>query len=213
MYWKLTVVFYLEVRECTQVFIYIYIYIYIYMFYVLWISVVRSPCVQILCAALYIFIMPCFVHWGSIYGSLQLAYNFVEYLSPLVFVCVLRPFNSEVIRDCTPNYCPLRRMWSLVNAPFPLGIELWAVAWQSFKLPLCHASSTHLLCDLWCRLASTMQVKTMTYILIFEWAYCTICCLYEDLFIICLGTGIVNVIFTDVIWVMIYFDIGTYLRQ
>ena len=42
----------------------------------------------------------------------------------------------------TPIYCPLRRTWSLVNGPFPSGIEPRAIAWQCITLPLRHASST-----------------------------------------------------------------------
>ena len=52
-----------------------------------------------------------------------------------LFVCVLRPINSEVI------YCPLRRTRRSVNTPFQPGIEPRAVAWWSITLPLRHASS------------------------------------------------------------------------
>ena len=46
-----------------------------------------------------------------------------------LFVCVLRPIDSEVIfRDGTPIYCHLRRTRSSVNTPFQPGIEPRAVA-------------------------------------------------------------------------------------
>ena len=51
------------------------------------------------------------------------------------------PSTARSFRDGTPIYCPLRRTWSSVFTPFPLGIEPQAVAWQSIIPPLRHASS------------------------------------------------------------------------
>ena len=62
----------------------------------------------------------------------------------LLFVCLFVfyvPSTARSFRDGTPIYCPLRRMQSSVNTPFPLGIEPRAIAWQSISLPLRHASS------------------------------------------------------------------------
>ena len=55
------------------------------------------------------------------------------------------PSTSRSFRDCTPIYCPLGRAWSLMNKPFPLGIEPRVIAWQYITLPLCQVSSTHTL--------------------------------------------------------------------
>ena len=52
------------------------------------------------------------------------------------------PLTTRSFRDGTPIYCRLRRTWSSVFTPFPLGIEPQAVAWQSITQPLHHASST-----------------------------------------------------------------------
>ena len=38
------------------------------------------------------------------------------------------PSTARSFRDGTPIYCPLRRTWSSINAPFPSGIEPQAVA-------------------------------------------------------------------------------------
>ena len=46
------------------------------------------------------------------------------------------PSTARSFRDGTPIYCPLRRTWSSINAPFRPGFEPWAVAWQSITLPL-----------------------------------------------------------------------------
>ena len=52
------------------------------------------------------------------------------------------PTTARSFRDGTRIYCPLRRTWSLINTPFPPGIEPRAIAWQSITLPLRHVSST-----------------------------------------------------------------------
>ena len=59
----------------------------------------------------------------------------------LVVVVFNVPSTARSYRDGTPIYCPLRRKWSSINAPFRPGIEPRAVAWQSITLPLRYASS------------------------------------------------------------------------
>ena len=68
----------------------------------------------------------------SPYGPIYVGYLFVFNV----------PSTVRSFRDRIPIYCPLRRTWSSVNTPFPLGIKPRAVAWQSITLPLRHASST-----------------------------------------------------------------------
>ena len=66
--------------------------------------------------------------------------------SCLIFLFVFYvPSTVRSFRDGSPIYCPLRRTWSSVNTLFPSGIEPRAVAWQSIKLLLRHASSTFFL--------------------------------------------------------------------
>ena len=59
------------------------------------------------------------------------------------------PSTARSFRDGTTIYCPLRRTWSLVNTPYPSGIEPRAIAWQSITLPLPHARSTRILDSSW----------------------------------------------------------------
>ena len=44
------------------------------------------------------------------------------------------PSTARSFRDGSPIYCPLRRTISSINTPFQLGIEPWAVAWQSIRI-------------------------------------------------------------------------------
>ena len=70
------------------------------------------------------------------------------FLCNYMFVCLFVfyvPSTARSFRDGTPIYCPLRRMWSSVNAPFLPGIEPRAVAWQSITLLLRHASCNYML--------------------------------------------------------------------
>ena len=67
--------------------------------------------------------------WTSIVASLMMIL-----VGCLVVFYV--PSTARSFRDSTAIYCPLQSTWSSVFTPFPPGIEPWAVAWQSFTLPL-----------------------------------------------------------------------------
>ena len=68
-------------------------------------------------------------------------YVYLQCITICLFVFYI-PSIARSFGDGIPIYCPLRRTWSSVNTPFPLGIEPGVIAWQSITLPLRHASST-----------------------------------------------------------------------
>ena len=78
-------------------------------------------------------------HLGWISENTQTCISYCTAISWLVVFNL--PSTARSLRDGIPIYCPLRRTWSLINTPFPSGIEPKAVAWQSITLPLRYASS------------------------------------------------------------------------
>ena len=56
-------------------------------------------------------------------GSIQKGATTRIYICVIWLVVFYVPSTARSFRDSTPIYCPLRKMWSSVNTPFPTRIE------------------------------------------------------------------------------------------
>ena len=66
-----------------------------------------------------IYICPFFIIWEVLLNGGKLRWISWGFCLFVFYV----PSTARLFRDDTPIYCPLRRTWSSVFTPFPLGIE------------------------------------------------------------------------------------------